>query len=310
MKRISMFAMVMLAVLPGITKAYDYHFATRFRVRWSPYVHGLVYGDVKYSPYAFKRGSSGLIYSRLRYTPFAKKYGKSNLVYDNVRYSPYAFGYNRSGLIAHPWGQSYNYHYVRPYQDAGPCVVVYHNTSQSSCSAVNRNTNISNRAKNNYRAKLATRKAKIEQLKRHRSRVRTQKKYNGRDLISAYLRSKNIDFRTNRTLSIENKLISIDFQLKDRNIIIKYWNPEEILALKQQKNNKISSYERYLESYKDFCGSYLNSGGRIYQIITADNTEVLAKLIEYDELKNEQESIETTVVAKADTGPVNLKKAD
>jgi len=310
MKRISVFAIAIMAILPGLTKASVYHYDTRYRVRWSPYTHGLVWGHLRYSPYAYQRGSSGLVYHRLKYSPYAKQYGNTGLVHDNMRYSPYAFGLKSSGLIANPWGQSYDYHCLQTYQNTRPCVVVHHSTSQASCPSAGRNTSAYNRAKNNSRTRLAARKAKAEQLKRRRDQIRTAKEYGGKDIISGYLKLKNIDFRINRILSIENNLISVDFILTDRNIIIKYWNPEKILALQKQQNPRIRSYESYLESYKDFCSEYLDSGGQIYQIITADNTEVLAKLLEYKELCNEQESGETTTVAKASEDSTALAIAD
>ena len=310
MKRISLFAIAMLATVPGITKASGYYSASQYRVRWSPYTHGLVTGDIKYSPYAYQRGSSGLIYRRMKYSPYAKQYGNTGLVHDNVRYSPYAFGFNRSGLVADPWGGAYDYQYARPHKSPGPCVVVYNSKSPSYRPSVNRSTRVYAGTNNNPRAKLAARKAKVEQLKRRRDQIQTAREYNGKDIISAYLRLKNIDFRTNRTLSIENKLISIDFILTDKNIIIKYWNPEAILALKQQQNKRIRSYERYLVSYKEYCNEYLNNGGRIYQIITADHKEVLVKLIDYKQLEEKPELEDRTIPAQADENLTVMARAD
>ncbi len=310
MKRISVFTIAIILTLPVVAKACYYPFASRHRVRWSPYTHGLVYGDVQYSPFAYKRGSSGLVYRRMRYSPYANKYGKSKLVYDNVRYSPYAFGYKRSGLISYPWGESYDYHYARPYKHGGPCVVVYHSQRKSSRPSVNRSAKVYHRTKNSNRVSPAVHKAKTEQLNRQSSHQVEQRESNGKDLIAAYLTLKNINYGTNRILSIEKKLISIDFVLTDLNIIIKYWNPEEILALKRRKNSRIFYYDSYLESYKEFCSEYLSNGGRIYQIITADNKEILKKLFEYDELKAGQKSSDTTVIAKANEESMALETAN
>ena len=306
MKRISLFATAILFIASGIAQASDSYIATKYRARWSPYTHSLIFGDVKYSPYAFRYGGSGLISSRLRYSMYGKKYGRSNLVHENARYSPYAFGYNRSGLITDPYTVTFDLHYVQPYRRSGYGVVV----NQPACYPVRKSSHVSNRAKNNYRTKTAARQARVEEQKQRRNQIQTAKEFNGKDVIAAYLSSKNIPFRTNRILSIDSKLISIDFQLTDRNLIIKYWNPEEILALKKQQNHRIRYYERYLESYQDFCGEYLNSGGEIHQIITAENIEVLTKLLEYDGLKEEIKSEEKTVIAKADEGSAALTTVD
>lgn len=310
MKRISVFTIAILVTLPVVAKARYYPFASRHRVRWSPYTHGLVYGDVQYSPYAYKRGSSGLVYRRLQYSPYANKYGKSRLVYDNVRYTPYAFGYKRSGLISYPWGASYDYHYARPIQYDGPCVVVYHSNSKSPRTSADRSSKVHHRAKNYNRAKPAVHKPKTEQLKRQGSHEVEQRELNAKDVIEAFLTLKNIDYRTNRILSIDKKLISIDFVLTDQNIIIKYWNPEEILALKKRKNSRIFYYDNYLESYKEFCSEYLSNGGQIYQIVTADNKEILKKLFEYNELKAGRKSSDTTAIAKANEESTALQAAN
>jgi hypothetical protein len=308
-KRISLFAIVMLAVLPVLTKASTYHYATQYRVRWSPYTHGLVYGDLKYSPYAKKYGNSGLVYRRQRYSPYAKKYGNSGLVYDNKRYSPYAFGLKSSGLISDPWGESYDYHCLQTYQGTRPCVVVHYGTSQSSRPSSGRSTPVYSRAADSSWARLAARQAKMEQLKRRRQQIRSDEEFGPKDIISAFLRLKNMDFRINRILSIENNLISIDFILTGENTIIKYWNPEKILALQKEDDPRISSYEHYLETYKDFAGQYLDSGGRIYQIITADDTEILSKLLEFQKQCDEPEPCEPSEKCEQDE-ITNVAKAN
>ncbi len=301
-KRILLSAITLLTILPGMTKANVYYYNQQYRVRWSPYTHGLFSGKHKYSPYAKKYGNSGLVNYRLKYSPYAKKYGNTGLVYDNVRYSPYAFGFKSSGLVSDPWGNTYNYNLSRGCQNTKPCIVVCHSTSRPSCPSNVRRTTTYNRAKNNSWAKLAARQAKAEQLKTQREQTQAAKEYSGKDIIGGYLNLKNIDYRINRILSIENNLISVDFILTDKNTIIKYWNPEKILALQKEKNPRIRTYENYLESYKDFAGEYLDSGGQIYQIISADEKKILTKLLEFQKQYDESrpcEQREMTTVAKA-----------
>lgn len=300
MKRISVLAISLLTILPGLTKANVYYYNPQYRLRWSPYAHGLVWGKAKYSPYAKKYGNSGLVNYRLKYSPYAKKYGNTGLVYDNVRFSPYAFGFKSSGLIADPWGHSYDYYRSQRYLSTKPCIVVCYSTSRLSCPSAGRSTTTYNRTKNNSWAKLAAPQAKIERLKSQREKIQAAKEYSGKDIISGYLSLKNIDYRMNRILSIENNLISVDFILTDKNTIIKYWNPEKILALQKENDPRIRTYENYLESYKNFAGEYLDSGGQIYQIITADETEILTKLLEFQKQCDEKKPDETTTVAKAD----------
>lgn len=302
MKRISLFAIAIFAVTSGAVQASDSYIATKYRARWSPYTHSLIFGDVEYSPYAFRYGVSGLTSRHLRYTMYGKKYGSSNLVNEHARYSPYAFGYNRSGLITDPYSVTFDLYYAQPYRASGYSVVV----NEPTCYTIARSSNVCDNAKSNYQAKVAARRANVQKQENRRSQIRPAGEFTGEDIIAAYLTSKNIAFRTNRSLSIGNKLITVDFQLTDKNIIIKYWNPEEILALKKQQSHRIRYYENYLESYRDFCSEYLNSGGEVHQIITADNAEVLAKLMEYDRLKDEEKSDEKTSVAKAGEEPAAM----
>ena len=106
------------------------------------------------------------------------------------------------------------------------------------------------------------------------------------EIISKYLKNNNIDFRIDRILAISNMTISVDFLIKDKNIIIKYWNPEEILLLKQQPEYKRNSYEKYLTEWKGFCQEYMKTGGKIHQIVSAKEQEILAKLMLCDELND------------------------
>lgn len=292
MKRISVLVLAISTVLSVTANATICHRCNQYRVRWSPYTHSLVSGNVKYSPYAFKRGSSGMVYKGLRYSPYAR-----GLVHKNVRYSPYAFGFKKSGLVADPWISSYNCHCARPRRSA--CAVIYRNSSRSSYPPVKRRPRNYNRRINNCRAASTVRKAVKNNPGRQRNRHIEEKQLNGRDVIAAYLNLFRIDYNTSRILSIEGNLISIDFILTDRNIIIKYWNPEAILALKRRNNSRIAYYENYLESYGNYCSEYLENGGEIHQIITADNKEILAKLFDCNLLKVKKDTESTTVVAKA-----------
>lgn len=74
----------MLVLVCSITKACGYGYSSiRYRTRWSPYVHGLVSGDIYYSPYAFRHGHSGLVRGDVRYSPYAFSYKHpSGLVVD------------------------------------------------------------------------------------------------------------------------------------------------------------------------------------------------------------------------------------
>jgi len=258
MKRISMLAIAMLTIVPSVTKGYFYSYGSsvRYRTRWSPYVHGLISGDLHYSPYAYKYGHSGLVSDSVRYNPYALSYKHpSGLISDHGSYSPrHVLYYIHSGLVdcdAHRSSYAFS-----------------HNPS-----------NPSGRMKQSYEKRLRARRAIVEKTKQDRRRINVMRVKDGNEIICGYLRSKNIDFKTNRFLKIDNKTVSVDFLLEDKNIIIKYWNPEEIQSLAQQPEYKRNFYEKYKESSSSFCEEYKKAGGEVYQIESANAREILARLM-------------------------------
>jgi len=255
----------MLAVVPGVTKAYIYN-NPHNRVHWSPYVFGLVSRSVRYSPYAFNYHHSGLV-------PYW------------FRYSPYAFSYKHpSGLISERW-----YGYGRYYL---PRVSYYKHSGLADCNArhsshaFGHNPSNSFEMKKSYEEKLRARKATIKKLKQDRRKINMTGQRNREETISRYLKNKNIDFKTNRFLKIDNKTVSVDFLLKDKNLLIKYWNPEEIQSLAQQPEYKRNFYEKYKERSSNFCEEYKRTGGNVYQIEAANEKEILAKLMLCHELND------------------------
>lgn len=286
MKRISVLTIVVLTIVAGVTEARSYT-PLRYRVRWSMYTHSLIAGDVYYSPYALRPGHSGLVSGNVYYSPYAHRPGSSGLVRDNVRYSIYALGNKHSGLVADPRGRLSCYPYSPHHGICHHPVATCCGTSQSSCAVSHEASNLA-QAQTSNKVRLEAREERLRTLRQARKQVFTTGQTDGREIICNYLKNKNIEFRTNRTLQIAGKTISVDFRLKDRNIIIKYWNPVEILALEQEPDYRRKVYERYLESWADFCGKYQKSGGKIYQIITADTEEILAKLTLFHDQNGEK----------------------
>jgi hypothetical protein len=292
MKRISVSTMAVLMLLSGITSAHSYHSAFRWRIRYSPYAFshknpsGLVCGVLRYSPYAFsEKNPTGLAPYYLRYSPYAFSCSNpSGLVPDYYRYSPYAFSHkNPSGLISdYCWSYYWPYYYYpnaysRTISDLvdrtanSRCCVYRHDDSNRLCET-----------KVSYEEKAIIRRERAKWAAEYANKMKMIREKDGKEIIYNYLKNNAIeDFEVDRLLKIGSKTISINFVFKDKNIIIKYWNPEEIKALMQQSGYKKIYYEQYEQQWKDFCKKHEENGGKVYQIESADKQEILSKLSLY-----------------------------
>ncbi|MBN2315172.1 MAG: hypothetical protein JXM79_14680 [Sedimentisphaerales bacterium] len=280
MKRISLFAAVLLLMTTSLTTGRGYYHGSWYPgVRWSMHAHGLVPNYLRYSPYAHTYGHSGLV-------PYW------------VRYSPYAHSYNhRSGLV-----NDYAFCMDSIYYD--PDTGIYKGASEihSDCSQVVKDTASKiaeiKQTRENQIAKIKARKEEIQQLAQSRKLKRLTDENNGKEIIIAYLKDNHIDFRMNRLLSMEGKVLSADFILGDGRKVISFWNPVEIQALSQQAEHRRLTYQKYVNSWKDFCVKYQQAGGEIVQIVSADREEILAQLTGCDECSGTQ-----TTYAMAQTEP-------
>jgi hypothetical protein len=259
MKRISSSIATFIIFLSCASVAYGYAPNT-CNIQWSPYLFGLTTGNITYSPYAFGVGANGMIYGDLVYNPYASGINHDGLVSDSLFYNPYAFGIGRNGLVS-------DCAFRVPPRSYLTICNTYSTASRSG----------------------ATVQTKICYDQGERTSPRQQRDYftsNGHTTISAYLKNKGINFRTDRILRINGRIISVNYLLEDRNILIKYWNTEEILALQQQPQRAQAFYDSYLEEWKQYIGEFRSGGGQILQILADNNQNVTSKLFESSELSN------------------------
>ena len=283
MKRISLFAIVMLMIVPGLTKARFYNSTSvRYRTRWSPYAFtnkssGLISGNYEYSPYALTRKSNGLIRRDVRYSPYAFTHKTNGLIRDNIGYSPYAFNYNHSGLID-------NTDYRRRYRICRPPVVIVHTVDNASCSR-RYSSRSSDKTNITYQQLPTSRRERIQAQMDSKKQIKTAKQQDSKDIICRYLKSRNIDgFKMTGMLSIEGRVVNVNFQLKDKNVMITYWDLDEVQSLLQQPGYRRTYLERHEKEWKNLCSKYTQAGGKIYPITSADEKEILAKLTLCSEL--------------------------
>ena len=269
MKRISFIVLAALALVPGVAGAHGYYAYSGYdydHVRWSIYTQSLISGDLYYSPYAYSYGQSALVPYWVRYSPYAfglnhpsglvNDYATSLVSLSSIYYYP-----NQSGYLSPSWGVCHD-------ETAHQNSIALSNARQRQAT---------------YAACVQARRDRIKE----RQQERTMAAAGGDQIVAAYLKSRNIDFKISRALQIDGKTISADFELAGTNLIVKYWDPAAISALDQQAQHRKVAYENYLQSWKQFEGQYQHAGGTIYSIISADSNEILAKLTDCDELNTE-----------------------
>ena len=267
MKRISLLTIVILAVAPGVSKAYYTYRPVRYRTRWSPYVFshkrsGLISGYVRYNPYAFSHKNP------------------SGLVLDNVRYNPYAFSYGHSGLVSDTG-------YQACYRTCCAPVMVVHSVHYSPCALSYKRSESSDQTNNSYEEKLIARRERIKKLRDSRKQINMAKANDGKEIICRYLNSRNIDdFEMTGILRINGKMVNVNFLLRDKNIMITYWDLDEVQSLVQQPGYKRNYYEKHEQEWRNLCKKYTQTGGKVYQITSADENEILAKLMLCSELND------------------------
>jgi len=260
MKRISLLTIVILTSLPCPTKARSY-FPVRHRTRWSIYASGLISGDVKYSPYAFRVGHSGLVPG-------------------NVRYSPYAFSTRHSGLVADPWYVSYSTYALHYDDTCRPPVMVCCSAPRPYQTSMHESLDLLDKMKSYNEEKLTTRREKIEKRRESKKQVKMVKEKDGKEIIYGYLKSRNIDdFEIKGLFKVNNKTVSVNFLLRDKNIMITYRDLGQVQSLIKQPGYKRNYYERHEQAWREFAQKYKQAGGKVYQITSADEAEILAKLI-------------------------------
>ena len=275
MKRISLLTIVMLTVASGVTKATIYGYSSiRHRTRWSPY--------------AFSHKRSGLVSGYLRYSPYAFNHkNPSGLIHEYARYTPYAFSHKHSGLVYDSYSRSYSFCYAPYYCIQRAPVVVVHSINQPPCAHSYKYSQSSNEANNSYQEKLIARRERIKQLRDSKKQINMAKGKDGKEIICRYLNSKNIDdFEMTGILRIDGKTVNINFLLRDKNIMITYWDLDEVQSLVQQPGYKRNYFEKHEQEWTNLCKKYTQTGGKVYPITSANKQEILAKLMLCPELND------------------------
>lgn len=99
------------------------------------------------------------------------------------------------------------------------------------------------------------------------------------DVIRQHLHAKGFaSVSINRVLRIDNQLVSVDVLVQDRNLLIKYWNPQEVEQLNTKEAFKQKAYAKYKDDWDRYAEQYKQTGGEVYTVSAAEPETIVAAL--------------------------------
>lgn len=241
MKRISLCA-VLLAFAPGIAHAY----------------YGSCYG--------------------VHYSPYALSYYRSGLVGGDVDYTPYALSYYNSGLVPGYGCYGYYMDYAYPVF-SGRFSATAHVALRASPPVRHHAQNISRPAHPRPGPGRASGPARPHAGPCRADGTGPQTPRNAfgnpMDVIRQHLRTRGFaSVSIDRILRVDDQLVSVDVFVKDRNLLIKYWNPGEVANLSTKDISKQRAYAQYKQNWERFAEQYKQTGGEVY-VVTASEPQTI-----------------------------------
>ena len=260
MRRISI-GISLLILMPAITRA-SYNGSLEYRVQFSPYAFsyhstGLVPGGFRYNPYAFGRSSSGLVFKGVRYNPYAFNYANTGLILDNYYWLPIPC------YVPCPQQQAYR-----------ECDNVP-SSYKSNTPPAGRNIQPSY----NYSMSRTVQQGTANVVSAPAANPAQARKEDALNVIRQYLRDRGLsNVSINRILRVDNKVVSVDFLLQDRNLLIKYWDPRQVESLDAKADTRQRMMEKYRKDWDSFAEKYEQGGGRIYTVEASDREGIMLAL--------------------------------
>jgi len=193
----------------------------------------------------------GSYHGAVRYSPYALSYRSSGLVSGCVDYTPYALDYRSSGLVSGYGVYSDTYvSYAYP----------------TGRSFVQRAPRVSFRPPRPPRRHV-------------QNTSRPVRPPDGMDIIRQHLEAKGFtSLHIDHILRIDNQLVSVDVLVGDRNLLVKYWNPQAIQELSTKEEFKQKTYENYQRDSMRVVAQHEEQGREIYRVEAADAQTIVAAL--------------------------------
>jgi len=210
------------------------------------------YGGVHYSPYALSYYHSGLVPCGVTYSPYALSYEHSGLISECTQYTPYALSYYNSGLVP-----GYGICYPGLYGDGG-----YPFFGVSA-----------------RRAPRAVARAPRPAGRCAQDTARPPRPADGIDIIRQHLKARGFaSVNVDRILRVDNQLVSVDFLVTDRNLLIKYWNPQELERLTSKEVYKQKVCAKYQQDWERYAAQYRQTGGEVYTVNASEPQAIVVAL--------------------------------
>jgi len=213
---------------------------------------------------AFLPGSAKAYYGcygySIRYSPYALSYHRSGLVNGAAEYTPYGFSYYTSGLVPYYGfceGYDLGYAFRIPGRHHGIAPRVSFRAP----------VHVSGGARGGHRP-----------VQRCDATPGPRPK-DGIDVIRQHLRSRgyaSVSF--DRICRINNELVSVDVLVRDRNLLIKYWDPEAVQRLDTKDARQQRTYAKYKQDWERFAERYQRTGGEIYPVNASTPETIVAAL--------------------------------
>jgi len=99
------------------------------------------------------------------------------------------------------------------------------------------------------------------------------------DVIRQHLRTRGFaSVSIDRILRIDDQIVSVDVFVKDRNLLIKYWNPAEVANLGTKDVARQRAYAQYKQDWEQFAQRYKQTGGEVYTVTASEPQTIVAAL--------------------------------
>ncbi len=233
--------------------------------------------QVRYSPYAFNYRNSGLIPGGVKYSPHVFNIRNTGLAYEGVRYTPHALNYRNSGFVV-------DYHlWHAPCCVPCPVIEVHAAPQGTSSGRAGRRPPV-------YRGPSASTR-KLQEIREN----------DGEQTVRRYFQAQGLDdVRTDRRLNVENRTAGAVFVLRDRDLVVRYTNPEIMESLAARGGGWTKAIERYEERWEAYAGDFEACGGTVYCVDASEPDQIVAALAACPELAPLPDSGQATMVARAE----------